>query len=122
MDKRLEELDEALISLRDRLGSSMGVVALLGFGPRYLHSTGQLFKGGVDNGLFLILSADESKDLDVPEESYSFGTLKHAQALGDFQAMREQKRRVLRLHLGKAPEQELPRLLTAIAEASSART
>lgn len=119
---RTKELDEALISLRDRLGSSMGVATLLGFGPRYLHSTGQLFKGGADNGLFIMLTADESKDLDVPEEPYSFGTLKHAQALGDFQVMREQKRRVLRLHLGKAPEQELPKLLTAIAEASSART
>jgi hypothetical protein len=97
---------------------------MLGFGPRYLHSTGQLYKGGPDNGLFLLLTSDETEDLEVPGERYTFGVLKHAQALGDYQAMRQRDRRILRIHLGRQPERAIVRLLGALeddARAAAAR-
>jgi hypothetical protein len=76
----------------------------LSFGPRYLHSTGQLHKGGPGTALFVQLTADDAEDSAIPGAGYGFSTLKAAQALGDLQALSERGRRVVRLHLrGKQP-------------------
>jgi hypothetical protein len=69
------------------------------FGPRYLHSTGQLHKGGRPNGVFIQLTGEDKEDMAIPGAGYSFSTLKAAQALGDLQALREAGRRVVRVHL-----------------------
>jgi glucose-6-phosphate isomerase len=97
---RTHALDQAVGELRHQLARRLGRAVMLGIGPRYLHSTGQLYKGGPDNALFLQLTADDAEDLAIPGEPYTFGALKHAQALGDYQAMAQQGRRLLRLHLG----------------------
>ena len=69
------------------------------FGPRFLHSTGQAYKGGPDSGVFLQITADETKDLKVPGQKASFGVIKAAQARGDFDVLTERGRRALRVHL-----------------------
>ena len=117
---RTPALDRAAETLRGRLGARLGVATMLGFGPRYLHSTGQLYKGGPDSGLFLLLTAEERDDLPIPGAPFSFGTLKRAQALGDFQAMREKGRRILRLHLQGDLDHAMQHLTTAVEEAASA--
>lgn len=111
---RTATLDHAVETLRRTLASRLGAATLLGFGPRYLHSTGQLFKGGADNGIFLFLTAEDTQDLPIPGRPYTFGVLKQAQALGDLQAMQERGRRVLRVHLGPDPERAIPRLARAL--------
>lgn len=83
-------------SLRDETGRA----STFGFGPRYLHSTGQLHKGGKNEGLFLLVTMTPVKDVPVPEESFTFGNLLHAQAMGDLQALQEAGRRAYLLHLG----------------------
>ncbi len=92
----------ALHQLRARWQQSLGVATTLGFGPRYLHSTGQLHKGGPNTGLFLVLTADPEVDLDIPGMGMSFGRLQHAQARGDIQALLARGRRVAHLHLPRA--------------------
>lgn len=96
---RSQALDRRLADLRGRLGEWLGCATMLQFGPRYLHSTGQLFKGGTSQGRFLLLTGDESEDLPIPGETYTFGQLKRAQALGDVSAMQQKGRRVLHVHL-----------------------
>ncbi|MDQ4035342.1 MAG: transaldolase [Chloroflexota bacterium] len=91
---------ERLQRLRDRIRVTHGVATTLGFGPRFLHSTGQLHKGGPDTGVFLQLTADASKDLPIPGWEESFGTLIAAQALGDLASLQRRGRRALRLHFG----------------------
>jgi transaldolase/glucose-6-phosphate isomerase len=76
--------------------------------------TGQLFKGGPNTGCFIVLTGDESLDLPVPGAFYTFGVLKHAQALGDIQAMRQKQRRVLHLHLRGDAAQALQQLACAV--------
>jgi len=71
----------------------------LGFGPRFLHSTGQLHKGGPDHGLFIQITADSQSDLDIPMQGVSFERLLRAQALGDLEALLGRGRRVIRIHL-----------------------
>jgi transaldolase/glucose-6-phosphate isomerase len=75
------------------------LATMLGFGPRFQHSTGQLHKGGENNGLFLVITTDPKKDIEIPNEGLSFGTLEHGQALGDVEALQARGRRVLRIHL-----------------------
>lgn len=107
----------ALQGLRALLRDRLGVATTLGWGPRYLHSTGQLHKGGGDGGVFLQLTADAASDLAIPGESYSFEVLLRAQALGDFQALAARGRRLLRVHLGREVETGLARLLEATRKA-----
>ena len=85
----------------------------LGYGPRFLPSTGQLHKGGANNGLFIEVTADDTEDLAVPGEPYTFSTLKMAQALGDFQSLVDKNRRVVRFHIGKAVDRD-PNCLDAL--------
>lgn len=72
----------------------------LGLGPRFLHSTGQAYKGGPNSGVFLQITCDDAADLPVPGQKYTFGVVKAAQARGDFQVLAERNRRALRVHLG----------------------
>lgn len=85
--------------LRKRLLLKTSKATTLGFGPRFLHSTGQLHKGGPDSGLFIQITCDEKADFDIPGEGITFGTLERAQALGDFEALQARNRRVIRIHL-----------------------
>ena len=95
-----EEADESLSGLRRSIGEGFHVATTLGYGPRYLHSTGQLHKGGPGTGIFLFLTAAHDRDLPIPGEAYTFGDLADAQALGDLRALRSEGRRVARLELG----------------------
>jgi hypothetical protein len=96
------------------------VAPTLGYGPRFLHSTGQLHKGGPNNGVFLQLVAQSSTDLPVPGDTFTFGVLRDAQALGDFQVLEVHGRRALRVALGTDVEGNLARLLAALAAAPAA--
>jgi hypothetical protein len=87
--------------LRSAIGSRSKCATTLGFGPRYLHSTGQLHKGGKQNGVFLLLTAEESVDSKIPGEAFTFEVLKNAQAIGDYQSLAGRSLRVVRVHLGK---------------------
>ena len=98
------EAEAALARLRDAARNALGVATTAGFGPRFLHSTGQLHKGGPDNGVFLQLTADPRRDLSIPGWSESFGTLIAAQALGDLRSLQARGRRALRLHGADAAE------------------
>ena len=82
--------------MRDRLH----VATCVGFGPRFLHSTGQAYKGGPNTGVFLQITCDDAVDLPVPNQRYAFGVVKAAQARGDFQVLVDRGRRALRVHLG----------------------
>ena len=90
----------ALQAIRHRVRDVKRVATTLGFGPRFLHSTGQLHKGGANNGVFLQITSDDAEDLPIPGQKYTFGILKRFQAQGDFQVLAERKRRALRVHLG----------------------
>ncbi len=92
---------ESLIqAIRTHLRDALHVATTTGYGPRFLHSTGQLHKGGDDSGVFIQLTADDLNDVPLPDEKFTFGVLKQAQALGDFQALRSRNRRAIRIHLG----------------------
>jgi len=92
-EKHLQEIREKV--LRKELTATC-----LGFGPRFLHSTGQGYKGGANNGVFLQITSDDAEDFAVPQQKYTFGVVKAAQARGDFQVLLDRERRALRVHLG----------------------
>ncbi len=87
--------------IRKVIRHKLHVSTIQGFGPRYLHSIGQLYKGGPNTGVFIEITVGDQKDLKIPNEKYTFGQLKTAQALGDFQALQSDNRRVIRIDLGK---------------------
>jgi transaldolase/glucose-6-phosphate isomerase len=93
------------------------VATCLGFGPRFLHSTGQVYKGGPNTGVFLQITCDDPADLQVPEQKYTFGVVKAAQARGDFAVLAERGRRILRVHLGAHVAAGLSTLRTAVDKA-----
>jgi len=99
---RDRDLEARLQGVRRRLRDALGVATTLGFGPRFLHSTGQLHKGGPPTGVFLQITAEPQKDLPIPGWDETFGTLIAAQALGDLQSLQRRDRRVLRLDLADA--------------------
>ena len=94
------EMDQALSELRRRVMRRHAIATTLGYGPRFLHSTGQLHKGGPASGLFLQLTADHGDDVPIPGESYTFGVLADAQRVGDGEALKASGRRVSSVHLG----------------------
>jgi transaldolase/glucose-6-phosphate isomerase len=96
---RLEENIEFLQLLRGELLNRFNRATTLGFGPRFLHSTGQLHKGGQSGGLFITFTKDSSVDFEIPGEGMSFATLQRAQALGDIEALKQKDRKVIRIHL-----------------------
>ena len=104
----------ALQKVRARIRDKKRVATVLGFGPRFLHSTGQAYKGGPNSGVFLQITAEPAQDLDVPGRSFSFGVVEAAQARGDFEVLAERGRRLLRLDLGNDIEGGLERLAQAV--------
>lgn len=94
------EIESALQSLRISLRDATGCATTVGYGPRFLHSTGQLHKGGPDSGVFIQLTATDETDLKVPGAPYTFSILKQAQAQGDFQSLLSHRRRAIRVDLG----------------------
>jgi transaldolase / glucose-6-phosphate isomerase len=106
-------LQEIRVLIRDR----KRVATCLGFGPRFLHSTGQAYKGGPDTGVFLQITCDDVADLQVPDQKYTFGIVKAAQARGDFEVLAERGRRVLRIHLGPHVASGLTTLKDAVRQA-----
>ncbi len=95
------EYEQTLERIRKAIVESKQVATVLGFGPRFLHSTGQAYKGGPNSGVFLQITCDHAQDLPVPGQKYSFGIVEAAQARGDFQVLADRHRRALRVHLGK---------------------
>jgi transaldolase / glucose-6-phosphate isomerase len=108
-----DEHEASLQVMRHAVRDRKRVATCLGFGPRFLHSTGQAYKGGPNSGVFLQVTCDEAVDLPVPEQKYTFGVVKAAQARGDFQVLAERERRALRVHLGKDVRSGLLRLQEA---------
>ncbi len=96
-----EETDQALQEMRIDLRNRLRVATTIGYGPRFLHSTGQFHKGGPNTGLFIQLVGGVEQDLDIPNRNFSFATLMYAQALGDLTALRKHNRRVIRIDLGR---------------------
>jgi hypothetical protein len=99
----IQETDEheALIqAIRTHVRNALRVATTTGYGPRFLHSTGQLHKGGDDHGVFIQITADDVKDMPLPGEPFGFSILKQAQALGDFASLASRNRRAIRVHLG----------------------
>jgi len=92
----------AVARVRTRIRERTGAATTHGLGPRYLHSTGQFHKGGTNSGLFLLLTAADATETPVPGTDYSFSVLKHAQALGDFEALVAADRHVIHYHITDA--------------------
>lgn len=111
-------------SIRTRLRDATRLATTLGYGPRFLHSTGQLHKGGANNGIFIQITAEDMRDLPIPGEPYTFSVLKQAQALGDLQSLEGKGRRVLRVDVGRDVQSGLASLSrivqTALLEAKQA--
>jgi transaldolase / glucose-6-phosphate isomerase len=112
--------EKQLQAIRHRVRDAKKVATCLGFGPRFLHSTGQAYKGGPNTGVFLQVTADDAKDLPVPGQRYTFGVVKAAQARGDFHVLAERERRALRVHLGPDVPAGLRTLQAAIEKALGA--
>ncbi len=104
-------------TIRHAVRDKKKVATVLGFGPRFLHSTGQAYKGGPNSGVFLQITCDDAKDLPVPGQKYTFGIVKAAQARGDFAVLAERRRRALRVHLGKNLKSGLAILTKAVQKA-----
>jgi hypothetical protein len=119
------DTDALLTQLRAVLNQHSGLATTLGYGPRFLHSTGQLHKGDAGRGLFLQLTADISEDIDIPDETHTnkssltFGVLITAQAHGDANALRAANRRLLRMHLGRDAASGLRVLIDQLTQQSS---
>jgi hypothetical protein len=116
------EVDAALQVLRTLIRDSLRLATTVGYGPRFLHSTGQLHKGDAGNGLFIQFSAQPVADIPIPDTAgkvdsgISFGTLILSQALGDQQALLDEGRRVLHFHLSQNPVQDLQTFIPTIME------
>jgi transaldolase/glucose-6-phosphate isomerase len=111
-----DSTDAALQAIRHAVRDRTQVATCLGFGPRFLHSTGQAYKGGPNTGVFLQITCSDAIDVPVPRQHYTFGVVKAAQARGDFQVLAERKRRALRVHLGTDVETAVARVRSAIEE------
>jgi transaldolase/glucose-6-phosphate isomerase len=108
------EHEAALEAIRVRVRDAKRVATCVGFGPRFLHSTGQAYKGGPNSGVFLQITADDARDLQVPDQKYTFGVVKAAQARGDLEVLEERGRRALRVHLGADVRAGLAALAAAV--------
>ena len=99
--RQTPEVDKVLTDFRRKVVERHRIATTLGYGPRFLHSTGQLHKGGPDTGLFLQITAEHEKELPIPGKPYTFGVVADAQALGDLQALKSLGRRVTRIHFSR---------------------
>ena len=111
------EHERVLQAIRENILDATRAATCLGFGPRFLHSTGQAYKGGPGNGVFLQITADDARDVPVPGQKFTFGIVKAAQAQGDLDVLRERGRRTLRVHLSKDVPGGLMQLATAVRAA-----
>lgn len=109
-----EENGKLVQELRHKVLKKELVATALGFGPRFLHSTGQAYKGGENNGVFLQITSDDKRDIDVPEQKYTFGVVKSAQSRGDFQVLLDRERRALRVHLSEDVREDLEKVIGLI--------
>ena len=110
------EHESLLQVLRMTVRDHKRVATCLGFGPRFLHSTGQAYKGGPNSGVFLQITCDDAQDLPVPRQKYTFGVVKAAQARGDFQVLADRQRRALRVHLGSDVKVGLTKLAELVKQ------
>ncbi|MGA7626842.1 MAG: bifunctional transaldolase/phosoglucose isomerase [Candidatus Acidiferrales bacterium] len=117
--ERNDDHQNQLQTVRHSVRDKKRVATCLGFGPRFLHSTGQAYKGGPNSGVFLQITCDDASDLPVPGQKYTFGIVKAAQARGDFQVLADRDRRALRVHLGADLAAGLKKLQAAMQEALS---
>ena len=113
--RQTPEVNQALDALRRRVTEKHGIATTMGYGPRFLHSTGQIHKGGPGSGLFLQLTTDHPQDVAIPDAPYTFGVLADAQAVGDLQALRAAKRRAVRVGLGSNAEMGIRRITDEVA-------
>jgi transaldolase/glucose-6-phosphate isomerase len=109
-----EEMNDCLEDIRTGIRKISGLPVTLGYGPRFLHSTGQLHKGGGNNGLFIQITHRIIEDIEVPGEAHSFGTLITAQAAGDYEALKDAGRRVCRLNIKGDIAESLEAILKSI--------
>ena len=110
------DTDKCFTSMRKQFLSYRNLATTAAYGPRYLHSSGQLHKGGQNNGVYLIITADHPNDISIPGKPFTFNQLNRAQALGDYEVLKKHNRRVLRVHLEKDTELGLARLQSIISE------
>ncbi|HML16989.1 MAG TPA: bifunctional transaldolase/phosoglucose isomerase, partial [Bryobacteraceae bacterium] len=115
--ERNQAHDNQLQQMRQHVRDHKRVATCLGFGPRFLHSTGQAYKGGPNTGVFLQITAEDAEDLPVPGQKYTFGIVKAAQARGDLAVLLERSRRALRIHLALDVERGLKKLASALDRA-----
>jgi hypothetical protein len=111
-----EQHEAQLQQIRHAVRDKKKIATCAEFGPRFLHSTGQAYKGGPNSGVFLQITCDDAIDLPVPGQKYTFGVVKAAQARGDFQVLAERDRRALRVHLGKNLEAGFSALANSVRE------
>jgi transaldolase / glucose-6-phosphate isomerase len=111
--------EKSLQAIRHQVRDAKKSATCLGFGPRFLHSTGQAYKGGPNSGVFLQITCDDAADIPVPGQKYTFGIVKAAQARGDFSVLSDRDRRALRIHLGKNVKSDLAKLAKAVKQALS---
>ena len=109
--------EKSLQAIRHHVRDTKKSATCLGFGPRFLHSTGQAYKGGPNSGVFLQLTCDDAADIPVPGQKFTFGIVKAAQARGDFSVLSDRDRRALRIHLGKNVKGDLAKLAKAVKQA-----
>ena len=108
-------VNQALDALRLKVTERHGIATTMGYGPRFLHSTGQLHKGGPGSGLFLQLTMEHARDVAIPDAPYTFGVLADGQAVGDLQALRASERRAVRVDLGSNPDVGIRRMAEELA-------
>jgi glucose-6-phosphate isomerase len=111
------EHEAQMQEIREAVHAAKRVATCLGFGPRFLHSTGQAYKGGPNSGVFLQITCRDAADVAIPDQKFTFGIVKAAQARGDFAVLAERGRRALRVHLGADVAAGLAALLSAVREA-----
>lgn len=112
-----EENERALNRIRLPVRDARKVATTVGFGPRFLHSTGQLHKGGADNGVFIQITAAPEAQAPIPGKSYTFSDVVAAQAAGDLAALKSRGRRAMRVHLSRGVPERLAALETAVSRA-----
>ncbi|HEX6085071.1 MAG TPA: bifunctional transaldolase/phosoglucose isomerase [Thermoanaerobaculia bacterium] len=110
--------EQKIAAIRETIARERRVATTSGYGPRFLHSTGQLHKGGGDNGVFLQLTGGPRMDVDLPNEKFGFGALARAQAIGDFQSLVSRNRRAISIDLGEDVDAGLDRLVEAVKSAA----
>jgi hypothetical protein len=109
--------DRAIAEIRTAVRDKTSIATTAGYGPRFLHSTGQLHKGGPKTGLFLQIVQDDSKDVPIPGQPYSFSILKQSQSLGDLESLTSRRLPVLRVTLGREPAAGWKALAAAVKSA-----